>query len=128
MRKFFWVGLIVVIVALALGVGAAYGASLLVRDKIASLPSFLLNNNLPPGQPGDNQRQYNPWKNPGGQNGFGPGDGPMMGPGRREFRHFFNCPVPNQDQNQGLTQYICPPFGKLNRPVNPNNGTGNGPY
>jgi len=126
-----WIGLIVVIVALALGVGAAFGASLLVRNRIANLPSIRLNRNLPSGQPGNNQRQYNPWMNPGGQPGFGPfdfrnwdGRGPMMGPGRGGFRNYYNCPVPNQGQQQNN----CPPPGSFNQPANPNIGTGGGPY
>jgi hypothetical protein len=142
MRQF-WVGLIVIIMALALGVGGAFGASVLLRNKIANLPSIRLNNNLPLGQPGGNQRRYSPWMNPGGRQGFGPGNGrdwggngPLMGPGGRGSRHFNNCPVPNADQNQGngqspnqgQPQNNCPPLGRFNQPVNPKNGNGNGPY
>lgn len=138
MRQF-WVGLIVVIVALALGVGAAFGASLLIRNRIANLPTIRVNRNLPSGQPGNNQTQNNnPRTNPGGRQGFGPfnfrnwgGRGSLMGPGR-SFRNFFNCPVPNQGtgqgQNQGQPQNNCPPFRRFNQPATPNNGNGKGPF
>lgn len=135
-----WIGLIVIIAALALGVGAAFGASILVRNRIANLPSIRINRSLPSGQPGNNQRQYNnPGMQRGGQHGFGPFNfrnpgnrGPMMGPGGRGFGNFFNCPVPNQGQNpgngQGQQPNNCPPFGRFNQPGNPNDGNGNGPY
>jgi hypothetical protein len=126
-----WVGLIVIIVALALGLGAAFGASLLVRNRMVNLPSTAtrLNRNLPSGQPGNNnnlRRFNNPYMNPGGQQGFGPfgfwnwgGNGPMMGPGTRGFRNFNNCPVPNQPNGQGQTpgqpQTTCPPLRRFNR-------------
>jgi len=142
-----WVGIIVVIVALALGVGASYGASLLVRNRLANLPATAtrLNRNLPSGQPGNNSRRFNnPFMNPGGQpgsglNGFrnGGGRGPMMGPGMRG-RGFFNCPVPNQGQNPGTgqgqnpaqPQNNCPPFNQQVNPTPgaPDNGAGNGPF
>ena len=131
-----WVGIIVVIVALALGLGAAYGASLLVRNQLASLPSIRRSINTPPTQPGNNnnsRRFINPFMNPGGQQGFGPfgfynwggrGRMPLPGPGTRNFN---NCPVPNQ----GQTQNNCPPFNGTPAPNNgtpvPNNG-GNGPF
>jgi hypothetical protein len=131
-----WVGLIVVIVALALGVGGAYGASLLVRNRLATLPaaSTRLNRNAPAGQPGNNARRFNnPFMNPGGQPGFGPwnrgGRGPMMGPGMRG-PGFFNCPVPNQNQNPGQQNNNCPPFNQQATPTPgaPDNGAGNGPF
>ena len=145
-----WVGLIVVIIALALGVGAAFGASLLVRNRLANLPatSTRLNRNAPSGQPGNNARRFNnPFMNPGGQPGFGPnglwnwgGRGPMMGPGMRG-RGFFNCPVPNkgqnpgngQGQNPGQPRTNCTPSAPSNQqatptPVAPDNGAGNGPF
>jgi hypothetical protein len=135
MRQF-WVGLIVVIMALALGVGGAYGTSLLIRNRLANLPatSTRLNRNAPlGGQPGNNSRQFNnPFMNPGGPNGnwnWG-GRGPMMGPGMRG-RGFFNCPVPNQGQNQGQQQNNnCPPFNQQVNPTPgaPGNGTDNGPF
>ena len=140
MRQF-WVGLIVVIVALALGVSAAFGASFLVRNRMANLPSIRANPNLPSSQPGNNsQRNNNPQMNPGGRQGFGPfnfrnwgGRGPMMGSGARGFRNFYNCPVPNQGQKsgngQGQTpgqpQTNCLRFRRFNGPVNPNT-TNNG--
>ena len=137
MRQF-WVGLIVVIVALALGVGAAFGASLLVRNRLANLPatSTRLNRNLPSGQPGNNSRRYNnPLMNPGGQQGLRNwgGRGPMMGPGGRGFRNFNNCPVPTPGQTQRQPQNRCLPPGGLNgqatpTPNIPNNGSGNGPF
>ena len=129
MRQF-WVGLIVVIVALALGVGAAFGASLLIRNRMASLPSIRANPNLPSGQPGNNLKQYNnPRTNPGGRQGFGPfnfrnwgGRGALMVPGRNS-RNFYNCPVPNQGnsqgQNQGQPQNNCPPFRRFTQPATP---------
>jgi hypothetical protein len=137
MRQF-WVGLIVVIVALALGVGGAYGASLLVRNHLANLPATAtrLNRNTPSGQPGNNSRRFNnPLMNPGGR-------GPMMGPGMRGFGNFFNCPTPNPGQNpgsgQGQSQNNCRPFNRFNQPnqptvptptpSTPNNGSGNGPF
>ena len=121
-----WVGLIVVIVALALGVGAAFGASLLIRNHLASIPaaSTRLNRNTPSGQPGNNARRFNnPFMNPGGQPGFGPnglrnwgGRGPLMGPGLRG-RGFFNCPVPNQGQNSGQPRTNCAPSNKQATPA-----------
>jgi hypothetical protein len=157
MRQF-WVGLIVVIVALALGVGAAFGSSVLVRNRMANLPSIRANPNLPSSQPGNNSRRNNnPQMNPGGRQGFGPfnfrnwgGSGPLMGPGR-SFRNFYNCPAPNQGQKQGngqgqtpgQPQTNCLPFRRFNGPVNPNtpnngpatptpntlnNGSGKGPF
>jgi hypothetical protein len=129
-----WVGIIVVIVALALGAGASYGASLLVRNRLANLPAAAtrLNRNVTPGQPGNNSRRFNnPFMNPGGQPGSGlngfrnwGGRGPMMGPGMRG-RGFFNCPVPNQGQNPAQPQPNCPPF---NQQVTPTPGAGNGPF
>jgi hypothetical protein len=138
-----WVGIIVVIVVLALGVGRAYGASLLVRNRLANLPaaSSRLNRNVPSGQPGNNSRRFNnPFMNPGGQPGSGlngfrnrGGRGPMMGPGMRG-PGFFNCPVPNQGQNpgtgQGQNPNNCPPFNQQVTPTPgaPDNGAGNGPF
>ena len=139
-----WVGIIVVVVALALGVGASYGASLLLRNRLANLPATAnrLNRNVAPGgQPGNNSRRFNnPFMNPGGQPGSGlngfrnwGGRGPMMGPGMGG-RGFFNCPVPNQGQNPGTGQgqnpaqprnNNCPPF---NQQVTPTPGAGNGPF
>jgi len=135
-----WVGIIVVIACLALGLGAAFGASLLVRNRMVPSPSIRQNRNLPSGQPGNNnsRRFNNPFANPGGQQGFGPfgfrnpgGNGPMMGPGMRGFRNFNNCPVPNQNNGQGQTpgqpQTNCLPLRRFNRqgtqstPVTPAN-------
>jgi hypothetical protein len=140
-----WVGIIVVIVALALGVGGAYGASLLVRNRLATLPATItrLNNNAPSGgQPGNNSRRFNnPQMNPGGQPGSGQngfrnwgGRGRMMGPGMGG--RFFNCPVPNQGQNPGggqgqnpgQLQNNCPSFNQPGVPGAPDNGAGNGPF
>lgn len=142
-----WVGIIVVVVALILGVSAAFGASLLVRNRLVNLPS---------GQPGNNSRRFNnPFTNPGGQQGNGPygywnwgGNGPMMGPGMRGFGNFNNCPVPEQGQPQSN----CLPFRRFNgpatqatptapaapgspttpvapaTPATPNDGSNNGPF
>jgi hypothetical protein len=122
-----WVGLIVVIVALALGIGAAYGTSLLIRNHLANLPatSTRLNRNATPGgQPGNNSRRFvNPFMNPGG-------NGPMMGPGMRG-RGFFNCPVPNQNQTPGQQQNNnCVPFNRQVTPTPgaPGSGAGSGPF
>jgi hypothetical protein len=132
-----WVGLIVVIVALALGLGGAYGASLLIRNRLATLPATAtrLNRNLPSGQPGNNTRRFtNPFMNPGGQPGFGPwnrgGSGPMMGPGMRA-PGFFSCPVPNQNQNPRQSQNNnCPPSNQQVTPTPgaPGSGSNNGPF
>jgi hypothetical protein len=122
-----WVGIIVVIMALALGVGGAYGASLLVRNRLANLPatSTRTNRNTPLNQPGNNARRFNnPFMNPGGQPGFGPlnrgGRGSLPGSGQRG-RGFFNNPVPNSPQTPGKPQ-VTP------TPGTPDNGTGNGPF
>ncbi len=120
-----WVGLIVVIVALGLGVAAAFGASLLVRNRLANLPANFtrLNRNAPFGAPGNNTRRFNnPFMNPGGQPGFMPwnggGRGTLPGPGLRG-RGFFNTPVPNPSQTPGNPQVTPTPGAP---------GTGSGPF
>jgi hypothetical protein len=123
-----WVGIIVVIVALGLGVAAAFGASLLVRNRLANLPatSTRLNRNAPSGAPGNNARRFNnPFTNPGGQPGSGLNGFPNRGGRGLRGPGFFNCPVPNQGQNPGNN---CLPFNQQVTPTPGAPGTGSGPF